>query len=321
MSDTLALLALMKKDEGLTEEQVNQVIDNKNLQPKLTAGTNITIDSNNVISSIDTGLTQEQINTLIDNKNLQPKLTAGDNITIDENNVISAIASGGGSGGVEIIDRNITQDELLAMPGRLFIVPGDKVITLSVYLQETNSVEEWNIGGSLYLWNSIDGILSEFASSTVFMYDGSNFTISSSTGVGYGLEDIDGIICSRGNCYNFKTNEELTDIGLKIVKDLWTDRSNFTKYNLTFNGEPVHNVTKDETNNQLVFTVLRATGTETQPGISRVNRIIIVNMDENGITGYEVQNIQNPIVTVGHTDEQINAMIDTKLGVIENGSY
>ena len=35
MSDTLALLALMKKDEGLTEEQVNQVIDSKNLQPKL----------------------------------------------------------------------------------------------------------------------------------------------------------------------------------------------------------------------------------------------------------------------------------------------
>ena len=47
MSDTLALLALMKKDEGLTEEQVNQVvnqaIDERNLQPKLTAGQNITI--------------------------------------------------------------------------------------------------------------------------------------------------------------------------------------------------------------------------------------------------------------------------------------
>ena len=40
MSDTLALLALMKKDEGLTEEQVNQVIDNKNLQPMLYAGEN-----------------------------------------------------------------------------------------------------------------------------------------------------------------------------------------------------------------------------------------------------------------------------------------
>lgn len=135
MSDTLALLALMNKGEGLTEEQVNQVIDSKNLQPKLTAGTNITIDSNNVISSTDTGVTEEQVNTLIDsknlqpkltagtnitiegntisatdtglnetevntlidNKNLQPKLTAGTNITIDANNVISATASGGGS--------------------------------------------------------------------------------------------------------------------------------------------------------------------------------------------------------------------------------
>ena len=93
MSDTLALLALMKKDEGLTEEQVNQVIDNKNLQPKLTAGENITISENNVISAIDTGLNQEQVNTLIDNKNLQPKLPAGTNITI-ENNVISSTDTG-----------------------------------------------------------------------------------------------------------------------------------------------------------------------------------------------------------------------------------
>ena len=93
MSDTLALLALMNKGEGLTEEQVNQVIDNKNLQPKLTAGENITISENNVISSIDTGLTQEQVNTLIDNKNLQPKLTAGTNITI-EGNVISSTDTG-----------------------------------------------------------------------------------------------------------------------------------------------------------------------------------------------------------------------------------
>ena len=57
MSDTLALLALMNQGgsgEGLTEEQVNQLIDSKNLQPKLTAGENITISEGNVISSIDT---------------------------------------------------------------------------------------------------------------------------------------------------------------------------------------------------------------------------------------------------------------------------
>lgn len=53
-------------------------------QDKLTAGTNITIDSNNVIST--TGLaTQTEL------ANKQDKLTAGDNITI-ENNVISASA-------------------------------------------------------------------------------------------------------------------------------------------------------------------------------------------------------------------------------------
>ena len=89
MSDTLALLALMKKDEGLTEEQVNQVIDSKNLQPMLYAGDNITIQDN-VISS--TGLDIYQVNSvvnqLIDSRNLQPKLTAGTNITI-QGNVIS----------------------------------------------------------------------------------------------------------------------------------------------------------------------------------------------------------------------------------------
>ena len=68
MSDTLALLALMKKDEGLTEEQVNQVIDGKNLQPKLTAGENITISADNVISSTDTGVSEERVNQLIDTK-------------------------------------------------------------------------------------------------------------------------------------------------------------------------------------------------------------------------------------------------------------
>ena len=93
MSDTVALLALMNKGEGLTEEQVNTLINNKNLQPKLTAGENITISADNVISATDTGLTQEQVNTLIDNKNLQPKLTAGTNITI-ENNVISSTDTG-----------------------------------------------------------------------------------------------------------------------------------------------------------------------------------------------------------------------------------
>lgn len=114
MSDTLALLALMKKDEGLTEEQVNQVIDNKNLQPKLTAGENITISADNVISATDTGLTQEQVNTLIDSKNLQPKLTAGTNITIQDN-VISSTDTGVSEEQVNtLIDNKNLQPKLTA---------------------------------------------------------------------------------------------------------------------------------------------------------------------------------------------------------------
>ena len=279
-----------------------------------------TVSSSNAGGNYIVGHTDEQINTLIDNKNLQPKLTAGTNITI-ENNVISSTASV--SDGVEIIDHSITQDELLAMPNKLFRVLDDIAITLSVYLRETGSVEEWPISGYLFYWDQLNETLLDFTYGCRYeRHDDNSFEIYSLFGAGYGLEDIDGIINSVANCYNFSVNEKITDIGLKIVEDLWTDISNFTKYNLTFNGEPVNNVTKDETNNQLVFTVLRSKGTETEPGISRVNRIITLNIDEFGnIVNYVPQNIQHPIVTVGHTDEQINTLIDNKLGVIENGSY
>ena len=130
MSDTLALLALMNKGEGLTEEQVNQLVDNKNLQPKLTAGDNITISADNVISATDTGLTQEQVNTLIDSKNLQPKLTAGDNITISADNVISATASGGGSS-----------------------------YTFSDGLTETDGNVKWDLSGNIYKIDNTDKLV------------------------------------------------------------------------------------------------------------------------------------------------------------------
>ena len=280
-----------------------------------------TVSSSDAGGNYIVGHTDEQINTLIDNKNLQPKLTAGTNITISADNVISSTASV--SDGVEIIDHSITQDELLAMPNKLFRVLDDIAITLSVYLRETGSVEEWPISGALFYWDQINESLFDLTGGYRYeRHDDNSFEIYSLIQDGYGLEDVDGTINSIANCYNFSVNEEITDIGLKIVKDLWTDIDNFTKYNLTFNGEPVHNITKDETNKQLVFTILRSLGTEREPGISRVNRIITVNMDEFGdIASYLPQNSQNPIVTVGHTDAQINAMIDTKLGVIENGSY
>ena len=76
----------------------------ENKQDKLTAGTNITIDSNNVISSTQPTKTSELTNDsgFITNEyhdaTKQDKLTAGANITIDSNNVISATGgSGGGS--------------------------------------------------------------------------------------------------------------------------------------------------------------------------------------------------------------------------------
>ena len=60
---------ISEKDNTISnlEEQVNTLIDNKNLQPKLTAGTNITIQDN-VISSTDTGVSEERVNQLIDTK-------------------------------------------------------------------------------------------------------------------------------------------------------------------------------------------------------------------------------------------------------------
>ena len=130
MSDTLALLALMNKGgsgEGITEEQVNQLIDNKNLQPKLTAGENITISNDNVISATDTGLTQEQVNTLIDSKNLQPKLTAGTNITI-EGNTISSTDTGLNENEVNtLIDSKNLQPKLTA--GTNITIDGNNVIS------------------------------------------------------------------------------------------------------------------------------------------------------------------------------------------------
>lgn len=66
---------------------LNNLDENK--QNKLTAGENITIDENGVISATDTNTTY----------------TAGENITIDENGVISAI---GGGSSLEIATQTIT---------------------------------------------------------------------------------------------------------------------------------------------------------------------------------------------------------------------
>ena len=303
MSDTLALLALMKKDEGLTEEQVNQVIDAKNLQPKLTAGENITISADNVISATDTGLTQEQVNTLIDsknlqpkltagtnitiegnvisatdtglnetevntlidNKNLQPKLTAGTNITIDANNVISA--TGGGSGGIEIIDHDITQDELLAMPSKLFCVPNSVAITLNVYFQETGSVEAISTGSYLCYWDSESKLLEDLVFNKEYYWLGEDpenpreyFVVMSTVEVADGLIDNEGIIL-------------LDSVGIDAEIDVKINSKNL------------------------------------QPKLTAGTNITI---DANNVISS---------VDTGVSEERVNQLIDTKLGVIENGSY
>lgn len=81
-------------------------------QDKLTAGSNITIDSNNEISatnttySAGTGLDLTGTTFSVDTTAIQPKLTAGSNITIDGNNEISATDTtySAGSG----LDLNVT---------------------------------------------------------------------------------------------------------------------------------------------------------------------------------------------------------------------
>ena len=77
-----------------TKSETNTLLGDK--QDTLTAGSNITISSNNTISSTDTtytagnGLTLTGTEFSADTTVLQPKLTAGDSINISAQNVISA---------------------------------------------------------------------------------------------------------------------------------------------------------------------------------------------------------------------------------------
>lgn len=107
-------------DKAWSSYKVNEELATKadtsalaDYQPLLTAGTNITIDENNVISASDTGAVIDDTTTALDKvwssqkvsnelstkantsalSNYQPLLTAGDNITIDSSNEISADVS------------------------------------------------------------------------------------------------------------------------------------------------------------------------------------------------------------------------------------
>ena len=216
MSDTLALLALMNKGgsgEGITEEQVNQLIDNKNLQPKLTAGENITISNDNVISATDTGLTQEQVNTLIDSKNLQPKLTAGTNITIDGNNVISSVDTGVSEQQVNtLIDNKNLQPKLTA--GENITISADNVIsaTASGGGSSYTSLKEQNIEGSqpgLIVTNQED--LSKFEVKNGGVIIGKS---TASSTAGFKLDGPGLLICNRTDTYNANTTVQGPSIAL-----------------------------------------------------------------------------------------------------------
>lgn len=95
---------------GTSTDELATKKDLENKQDKLTAGTNITIDSNNVISASQPIKTSELTNDsgFITNEyhdaTKQDKLVAGTNITIDSNNVISATGSGGGGSSYTFTD-------------------------------------------------------------------------------------------------------------------------------------------------------------------------------------------------------------------------
>ena len=162
-----------------------------------------------------------------------------------------------------------------------------------------------------YLKGDIPG-LSEYQKK---LTAGTNITIDennviSATGGGVTEEQVNTLIDSKTISYNFKVGESNTDVGLRIVKDLWA--GNLTKYNLTFNGEPVHKVFKDETYNKLVFTILRA-DYQNPSGPLLIGRTIVPMFENNEIARYQVQggSIGGQYI-VGHTDDQINTLIDNK---------
>lgn len=169
------------------------------------------------------GHTDAQINTLIDNKNLQPKLTAGTNITIDANNVISA-TGGGSSSGVEILDHDITQDELLAMPSKLFYVPNTPMVNLNVF--KNGSVVQLRLNSSLLYWSSEVKVLTDISYNQQYSWEGEStenpggyFTVYSTVQIGDGLADVYGIIRATNNGVSEERVNQLIDTKLGVIEN------------------------------------------------------------------------------------------------------
>ena len=277
-------------------------------QKKLTAGTNITIDENNVISATGGGVTEEQVNTLIDSKTTSYNFKVGEEPT---------------EKGLDILNKTWNTDVAYNY------AYGDLAIFLEgVPVQLIKDGNVFRLSGINNKFTNTDPH-SEIYSGTITPTL-TNGVITSYT-VELGGTPINGMrILLTGNAvnkliddkaisYNFKVGENNTDVGLRIVKDLWA--GNWNNYNLTFNGEPVNKVSKDETNNRLIFTILR-TDYQNPSGPLLIGRLITLTFENGEVVSYTVSSTNaGGQYIVGHTDEQINSMIDTKLGVIENGSY
>ena len=234
-----------------------------NKQDKLTAGTNITIDSNNVISATQPTKTSELTNDsgFITNEyhdaTKQDKLTAGTNITIDSNNVISATGSGGGGsytlpvasdstlGGVKVIHNSVFSSDdgnkvLMDDNNQLFI-PYASMLG-KVGLVGFNP-DYFNIDGSSKLLSPKKATIANLG---VVKPDGTTITI-----------DDDGVISAAGSSGSSDTRFIVIN---KDVSDTLTDEegallykaaTNLGKYSLTFinNGEQYNNCIRIYKNN------------------------------------------------------------------------
>ena len=199
---------------------------NTNKQGKLTAGNNIQISPDNVISATDT------------------KYTAGENITISDNNVISA--TGGGATYISGDYINIENNKISAKVQKSTEDAGDNLATI----QNICDLEDANIGVNFidHFWtnynycNYIKGLINFSATGTIpadtyLAGDNSNYVIKYLDGINYNEPislvfnsydyDIDLIFDDNGveTVYNKKCSINVTDrneisLKLKVKSDI-----------------------------------------------------------------------------------------------------
>ena len=270
-------------------------------QKKLTAGTNITIDENNVISATGGGVTEEQVNTLIDSKTTSYNFKVGEEPTTKGLDILNNLWNTDVAYNYTYGDLSIFLEGIpvqLIKDGNVFRLSG-------TYNQFTQADPHSEIYCGTITPTLTNGTITSYTVELGGLpINGMRVMLTANS--------VSKLIDDKAISYNFKVNESNTDVGLRIVKDLWA--GNFTKYNLTFNGEPVYRVYKDEINynNKLIFTILRA-DYQHPSGPLLIGRLINLTFENNEIVGYTVSgsNAGGQYV-VGHTDAQINTLIDNK---------